>query len=103
MSTYCQELKEKIINTDPFFIVKKENMSGGLIISKKAIDEIPSDKRISEKLDDDNSFNVYAASSDKMNDSYSWFSIRKEEFLFSVNIDVFEEFFPNCKVILEDQ
>jgi hypothetical protein len=98
MSTYCQELKQKITYGEPFFILTKENMSGGTIISEPALQRIPSEKRLQEKVGSSVGVNLYAASSSySNNDSYSWFDIRKEAFLFSIADEVFAQFFSNCK------
>jgi hypothetical protein len=104
MSTHCQELKQKITYGEPFFILTKENMSGGTIVSGAAMQRIPLEQRLSEKVEPSVGLNVYAASSSySNNDSYSWFDIRKEAFLFAITDDVFAQFFPNCKELFEER
>ena len=104
MSTHCQELKEKITYGEPFYILTKENMSGGTIVSDAAMQRIPPEERLSEKVEPSFGVNVYAASSSySNNDSYSWFDIRKQGFLFAIADDVFAHFFPNCQKIFEGQ
>jgi hypothetical protein len=103
MSTHCQELKEKITYGEPFFILTKENMSGGTVVSIAAINKISEEQRLTEKLESSVGVNVYAASSSySNNDSYSWFDIRKEVFLFAITDEVFVQFFPNCKKRFDD-
>jgi hypothetical protein len=98
MSTYCQEFKDKITYGEPFFILAKENMSGGAIVSLAAMNRIPAEERITQKLAHKAGVNVYAASSSySHNESYSWFDIQKEAFLYALHEEVFARFFPNCK------
>jgi hypothetical protein len=102
MSTFCQELKEKITYGEPFFILTKEKMSEGTIVSIAAINKISEEHRLPEKVGSSFGVNVYAASSSySNNDSYSWFDIRQDAFLFAIADDVFAQFFPNCKKMFE--
>ena len=102
MSTHCQELKEKITYGDPFYILTKENMTGGTIVSDAAMQRILPEQRLSEKVEPSVGVNVYAASSSySNNDSYSWFDIKQEAFLFAITDEVFAHFFPNCKKMFE--
>jgi hypothetical protein len=102
MSTYCQELNKKITYGEPFFIITRENMSGGAIVSLKAMNRVPLNDRLFEKKANSDEVNVYSAKSSwSKDDSYSWFNIIQEEYLFSFTEEVFDKFFPNCKIIFK--
>lgn len=102
MSTYCQELNSKITYGEPFFIITKENMSGGAIVSLKAMNRVALNDRLSEKVANSDVVDVYAAkSSYSKDDSYSWFDITQDEYLFSFTEEVFARFFPNCLTMFE--
>jgi hypothetical protein len=103
MSTYCHELKHKITFGSPFFIITKENMKGGTIVSIEAMNRISLNDRLSEKVSFLDGVDIYAASSIySKGDTYSWFNIKQEEYLFSLKEDVFSNYFPNCKAMFQD-
>jgi hypothetical protein len=78
-------------------------MSGGTVVSDAAMQRITPEQRLTEKVGSSVGVNVYAASSSySNNNSYSWFDIRKQAFLFAITDDVFAQFFPNCKKRFDD-
>jgi len=102
MSTYCHELNHKIKYGDPFYIITKEGINGGAIVSNEAMVKVPEASRISSQDLQGKGIAVYKAiSSYSMGDTYSWFDIKKGEFLFSLDDDDFSRFFPNSKLLLE--
>ena len=101
MAVECQEMKQKITFGDLFFILYQEHKKGGAIVSEIAINRIPLADRSEEKCLDTEGVDVYAASSSySKGDSYSWFDIRKEEFLFSISGKTFNELFPNATELM---
>jgi hypothetical protein len=101
MAVECQELKQKITFGDPFFILYQEHKKGGAIVSEKAVSSIAESDRCVDKCTDTEGVDVYAASSSySKGDSYSWFDIRQEEFLFSISGKTFNELFPNATELM---
>jgi hypothetical protein len=101
MAVECQEFKQKITFGDSFFILYQEFKKGGAIVLEKAVNRIPESDRSVDKCLDTEGVDVYAASSSySKGDSYSWFDIRKETFLFSMSGKALNEFFPKAKEFL---
>ncbi|MEY4216956.1 MAG: hypothetical protein RLZZ68_1412 [Bacteroidota bacterium] len=101
MAVECQELKQRIAYGDPFFILYQEHKKGGAIVSENAINRIAESDRSAEKCLDSEGVDVYAASSSySKGDSYSWFDIRKENFLFSISGKTFNALFPNATELM---
>jgi hypothetical protein len=102
MATYCHELKQKIVYGDPFFIFTRVDLNGGAIISLEAVKKIKdSQKRKKSRTAQKGGIDIHAAqSSYSHGDTYSWFDITKEEFLFSISENVFRKLFPNAYELL---
>lgn len=100
MSTYCQELKHKITFGDPFFILIPEGKPGGAIVSIEAMNRVSESDRLTEP--GIGTMAVYAADSTySMGDTYSWFDITKQAYLFSLSEHTFDTLFPNSKALFE--
>ena len=102
MATYCHELKHKIVYGEPFFILTREGINGGAIVSLDAVKKIKDSlKRKKNRTSKTGGVDVHAAqSSYSHGDTYSWFDITKEEFLFSITEKTFKELFPNAHELL---
>jgi hypothetical protein len=100
MSTYCQELKHKITYGDPFFILIPEGKPGGAIVSIEAMNRVSESDRLIEP--GIGTVAVYAADSTySMGDTYSWFHITKQAYLFSLSEHTFDTLFRNSKALFE--
>ena len=102
MATYCHELNEKIVFGEPFFIITRSDLKGGAIVSLSAVKKITKSlKRKKQRSAKTGGMDVHAAqSSYSHGDTYSWFDITKEEFLFSISEKTFKELFPNAHELL---
>ncbi|MCE2712079.1 MAG: hypothetical protein LW688_06010 [Cryomorphaceae bacterium] len=102
MATYCHELKHKIIYGEPFFILTREGINGGAIVSLDAVKKIEDSLKNEDNHATNNSgIDIHAAkSSYSHGDTYSWFDITKEDFLFSITEKTFKELFPNAHELL---